>query len=151
MEWGVVSVVGFAAATAVVVWLARSNTARSERRARAARERAARREAVVRRRQAEVLVSVWRTPSRPGRGRLRRAAALVRVRLPRAGRPRGRPRRVGVPHVGLPHLHLPHVHLPERVVARMRHRAGDRAGSGPEDRPDDRSGSGPEDASPPLR
>lgn len=142
MEWGVVSVAGFAVATAVVVWLARSNTARSERRARAARERAVRREAAVRRRQAEALVSTWRIPSEPGRGRVRRALHLPPVPVPRIRRSRGRARRVGVPHVGLPHLHLPHVHLPDRVVARLRHRPDYRPG----DRPDDRSGAEDSDA-----
>ncbi len=75
-----------------------------------------------------------------GRGRLGRASPSLRVRGRRAARPRGRARRVGVPHLGLPHLHLPHVHLPhahlpERVVARMRHRSGGRSGSEDSDTP----------------
>jgi hypothetical protein len=147
--WGVVAVTGFVALTALVVRLARTNTARSERRRRIAVTAAVRREEAVRRRQAVALVDAWRPPTDGARARLSRAlrGRLRRVRAPREGAPHVGLPRIGFPHVGLPHLRLPHIHLPDRVVARLRHRSGgasDEAGmpaqpqqSGPTGRPPD--------------
>ncbi|TFV59579.1 hypothetical protein E4P41_11735 [Geodermatophilus sp. DF01-2] len=117
MGWAIVSVVGFGLATAVVIGLARGNTARWEHDHRAAR-------AVVRARE-EASLRV-------------RAAALMAQRVPPDGRrlpnphlvhrPLHLPPRVvdrlaharGVLHRPRLHLHLPHVHLPH--VGRHRSR-----------------------------
>jgi type II secretory pathway pseudopilin PulG len=87
MGWAIVSVLGFLAATALVIWLARSNTARWEARHRAA-------QAVIRAREEASLRA--------------RAAALG---SPESGR---RPH-LHLPHVHLPPgvvARLPHPHLP---------------------------------------
>jgi hypothetical protein len=77
MGWAIVSVLGFLAATALVVWLARSNTARWEASHRAA-------QAAIRARE-EVSLRA-------------RAAALMAQGPPEPGRR---------PHLHLPHVHLP--------------------------------------------
>ncbi|MGY1707490.1 hypothetical protein ACI79C_23245 [Geodermatophilus sp. SYSU D00697] len=92
MEWAFVSVLGFLAATALVIALARSNTARWEAHHRAA-------QAAIRAREEASLRA--------------RAAALLAQRAPGAVR--------HLPHPHVPHLHLPHVHLPARIVERLPH------------------------------
>ncbi|MBM7808804.1 hypothetical protein JOD57_004641 [Geodermatophilus bullaregiensis] len=95
--WALVAVVGFAVEIALVIAMARGNTARWERDHRAA-------QAAVRARHEESL-------------RLRAAAVVARV--PRV---QHRPLpHLHVPQVHLPHLHLPHLHLPSGVVARLPH------------------------------
>ncbi|MFW3168580.1 hypothetical protein [Geodermatophilus sp. CPCC 206100] len=95
MGWAIVSVVGFAFMTALVVVLARSNTARWERNHRAA-------QAAIR-----------------ARERHARVAVLMAHRAPQPTR------RLPHPHLPHPHLpHLPHVHLPAWVVDRLPHPNG---------------------------
>jgi hypothetical protein len=85
MGWAIVSVLGFLVVTALVVWLARSNTARWEAHHRAAQaELRAREEASLR----------------------ARAAALLAQGTPETGR--------HLPHLHLPHVHLP-AHVVERL------------------------------------
>jgi hypothetical protein len=104
MGWAIVSVLGFLAATALVIWLARSNTARWEARHRAA-------QAAIRAREEASLRA--------------RAAALLAQ-----GSPETRRRQ----HLHLPHVHLPpgvvarlpHPHLPHldgRLTRRLPHLA----------------------------
>jgi hypothetical protein len=100
MEWAIVAVVGFALEIALVIAMARTNTARWERNHRAA-------QAAIRARHEESL-------------RLR-AAAVMAQRVPRVTQHRLHLPELHVPHVHLPHLHLPHVHLPAGVVARLPH------------------------------
>jgi hypothetical protein len=100
MGWAIVAVVGFVLELALVVAVARSNTARWERNHRAA-------QAAMRARREESL-------------RLR-AAAVMAQRLPPGAPHRLHLPELHVPHVHLPHLHLPHVHLPPAVVARLPH------------------------------
>ncbi|MGR7026897.1 hypothetical protein [Geodermatophilus sp. URMC 62] len=100
MEWAIVAVVGFVLELALVIAMARTNTARWERNHRAA-------QAAMRARREESL-------------RLR-AAAVMAQRLPPGVPHRLHRPELHVPHVHLPHLHLPHVHLPPAVVARLPH------------------------------
>jgi hypothetical protein len=98
MEWGIVSVAGFAVVTGLVIVLARGNTARWERDRRSARVAA------------PAPQPTWRQLAAA-----RLHAGLAR-RVPRVHLPHGRMR----PH--LPHgrvaLHLPHLpHLPHKRVA----------------------------------
>jgi hypothetical protein len=113
MGWAIGSVVGFALLTALVMALARSNTARWERDRRIAR--AAARAGQPRRR---VRAAAW------VRAELARRAPRVTAHLP------SRRMALHLPHPHLPHvsLHLPHVsfhlphvrrpHLPRLRVAR---------------------------------
>jgi hypothetical protein len=105
MGWAIVTVAGFALEIALVIAMARTNTARWERNHRAA-------QAAIRARREESL-------------RLR-AAAVMAQRLPSGARhrlhlPELHVPELHVPRVHLPHLHLPHVHLPPAVVARLPH------------------------------
>ena len=124
--WPVVAVVGFAAATALVIALARSDTARWERDHRAVPTTVRQREEANRRLRAAALLARRPPPS----GRLAQLH-LPSLHLPH---PHVRPVRLPRPHVHLPHLHLPHVHLPAGVVARLPHvhRRPVPPGSGPE-------------------
>jgi hypothetical protein len=93
MGWAIVSLVGFVVMTALVIALARSNTARWERDRRAARAVA---------------------PAQPEPSLPVRAAALLAKHVPDGVRQ--------LPHPHLPHPHrphLPHVHLPSRVAERL--------------------------------
>jgi hypothetical protein len=100
MGWAIVSLVGFAAVTALVMALARNNTARWERDRRAAR-------AAVQARDEQSLPV--------------RAAALLAKHVPDGVRQLPHPH-VPHPHLPHPHLpHLPHVHLPSWVVDRLPH------------------------------
>ncbi len=100
MGWAIVSVVGFALVTALVIALARSNTARWERHHRAA-------QAAVR--------------ARERASQHARVAALIARAAPRSGRRLPHPHlpQAHLPHPHLPHL--PHVHLPAWVVDRFPH------------------------------
>ncbi|MDP9428453.1 MAG: hypothetical protein M3Q22_17835 [Actinomycetota bacterium] len=116
MGWAIVSLLGFALEIALVIWLARSNTARWERDHRAAR-------AVIRARE-EASLRV-------------RAAALMAQGVPPGVRRLPHPHLSHVPHVHLPprvvdrlahtrealhrpHLHLPHLHLSHLNLTRRR-------------------------------
>ncbi|MGY1641938.1 hypothetical protein ACI782_12505 [Geodermatophilus sp. SYSU D00703] len=85
MGWAFVSVLGFLAATGLVIWLARSNTARWEAHHRAA-------QVAIRAREEASLRA--------------RAAALLAPGSPESGR--------HVPHLHLPHVHLP-AHVVDRL------------------------------------
>ncbi|MEX5719613.1 hypothetical protein [Geodermatophilus maliterrae] len=95
--WALVAVVGFALEIALVIAMARSNTARWERNHRAAQA------AVRARREASL--------------RLRAAAVVARV----PGAQHRHLPHLHVPPLSRPHLHLPHVHLPSGVVTRLPH------------------------------
>jgi hypothetical protein len=102
MGWAIGSLVGFVVVTALVIALARNNTARWERDRRAAR-------AAVQ-------------PPDPLSVTARAAALLAHVpdgvrRLPHPHVPH--PHLTHLPHPHLPHL--PHVHLPSWVVDRLPH------------------------------
>ena len=107
MGWAIVSVLGFALLIGVVIWLARSNTARWERDHRAAR-------AVIQaRKEASLRV---------------RAAGLVAQRVPPGMRHLPHPHLSHIPHVHLPPrvverlahtrgaLRRPYLHLPRQRV-----------------------------------
>lgn len=109
MEWAFVAVLGFAAEIALVIWLARSNTARWEHDHRAARA------AIRAREQAGLRV---------------RAAALVAQHVPPGARRLPHPHLTHLPHVHLPPrvtdrlahtrevLHVPRLHLPHAARRR---------------------------------
>jgi hypothetical protein len=95
MGWAIVSLVGFVAVIALVMALARNNTARWERDRRAAR----------------AALQARSEPSLPAR-----AAAALAKHVPDGVR------QLPHPHVPHPHLpHLPHLHLPSWVVDRLPH------------------------------
>jgi hypothetical protein len=111
MGWAIVSVLGFALLIGVVIWLARSNTARWERDHRAAR-------AVIQaRKEASLRV---------------RAAGLVAQRVPPGMRHLPHPHLSHIPHVHLPPrvverlahtrgaLRRPYLHLPHLPRQRVR-------------------------------
>jgi hypothetical protein len=91
MEWALGSLIGFALATALVVVLARSSTARWERG-----------------REPDGTGATAAAPASPPR-RARAAARRVAARFPHL--PAGVVARLPHPHVPVPHLHLPHPRL----------------------------------------
>ncbi len=110
MLWAAVSVLGFVVLTALVVVMARSNTARWERDHRAPQAAARAHGAAVR--------SGWkRTLSRWQQAEESHDRP---ARLPALHRPAGLAARLPHPHLPHPHLphlplHLPRVHLPRRA------------------------------------
>ena len=119
MEWAIVAVLGFALEIALVIWLARSNTARWERDHRAARAAIRAREEAGLRVRAAALVAQHVPPGVRGL-RHPHLSHLPHVHLPprvadRLAHSRGA---LHLPHLHVPHLHLPHLHLPHPVRRR---------------------------------
>ncbi|MGY1624746.1 hypothetical protein ACI789_21280 [Geodermatophilus sp. SYSU D00965] len=120
MGWAGVSVLGFLVVTALVIWLARSNTARWEARHRAAQAAVRAREQASLRARAAALLA----PGPAGTGRHRPHLHLPHVHLPPAVVAR-------LPH---PHVHLRHLHLPYldgRLTRRRLDRSGDQQADAP--------------------
>ncbi len=100
MLWAAVSVLGFVVLTALVVVMARSNTARWERDHRAPQAAARAHGAAVRSGWKRTL-SRWQQTQEPQDRPARRAALHLPAGLA-----------AHLPHPHLPHPHLPHPHLP---------------------------------------
>ncbi|MGY1708781.1 hypothetical protein ACI8AC_04645 [Geodermatophilus sp. SYSU D00758] len=129
MGWAITTAVGFVLATALVVWLGRSVTARWEldRRGRGT---------------ARTGAGAEPSPGRPGRLRARLRGGLPeaarrlvgpgatgrlvrphgpgrRVRVPHLRRPRLRAPRLHMRPLHMPHLHMPHLHMPHLSAPRL--------------------------------
>lgn len=129
MRWAAVSVLGFVVLTALVVVMARGNTARWERDHRAPQAAARAHGAAVRSGWKRTL-SRWQqaeeSQDRPARRPALQLPAGLAARLPHPH----------LPHPHLPHLHVPHLplHLP-RVHLPRRARSVPQDGAGEDPRP----------------
>src|SRR3954469_4081587 len=115
MGWAIASILGFLVVTVLVIWLARTNTARWEAHHRAAQAAMRAREEVSLRARAGALLA----QGAPEGGR-----HLPHLHLPHVHLPPGVVARLPHPRVLLPHLHLPS--LDGRFLRRLPHRARQR-------------------------
>jgi hypothetical protein len=122
MGWAIVSVLGFLVVTALVICLARSNTARWEARHRAAQAAIrAREEASLRARAGALLAQ--RAPEGHRH--------LPHLHLPHVHLPPAIVARLPRPHVHVPRLHVPRLHLPTRDGRLPRRRPDRQADAAP--------------------